>query len=307
MEGDLVRVIQEELIREVRLQDFLPHIEHRPPVIVGILPKSAIFLRWDEEDPRNKRVSVMSELVPAVRTCRYGTRQFQLSVPWTYFLYDFVTKGDPMEGMGWSNVGARVFWAREQVTSLDSELRTALVPNCSQDGNICYGNTGVDARMSLGVRIDRQTDEFYRTTFMHDSGAGSPWGSETGLVNWKRWEEETKKNPAAFLDFPEWEGSKKPAPRGRTHMDKYTARQLLGSHFDRAKPIEAEGLIPPMVQPMTFMRAEEWLASISPFERHQLFVGLTNMQAENPGTIAAPPTTGPGAIEDIGGMEIANV
>lgn len=283
IEGDLIRVLETTLIREARLEDALPFIETKKPVVIGMLPKSALFAYWDESDAMNRRVQLLCEQPPGVRTTIWGNRKFVLSIPWTYYLFDFRVKGTPDAKHPWVMYNSRVFWAKEQVVDMNSELRTALVPNCDETGGICWGSTGIQGNLPLGVRVDRTIADFYASVFTHSNGAGSPWQSETGRDNWAKWDHESKKDPSAFMKFPEWEHEKS------TIMKRYTVAEVLGSYHDRTAPIQVESAIPEMITPMTFGRSEEWLKGITAVDRHRLFVALTNMQADEPATMEAPP------------------
>ena len=183
-----------------------------------------------------------------------------------------------MEGRNWVHVNTRMYWSRENITNLDQELMTAMVPNVAASGNICWGTTSTHQNLSLAQRIDQTIDEFYRTTFTHGSGAGSPWMSETGRDTWARWEEESKKDPAAFLSFPEWDHAKGKKVPGLTYT---TVRKIMGTLSDRSAPIEVIGRIPEIITPMTFGRTEEWLMKLAPEERERIEVGLANIRADS--------------------------
>lgn len=298
IEGDLIKFLNVDVIRTARLQDALSELEHRPPITIGPLPKSAIFVHWDESDPKNKIAEVICEVPPGRRTARYNGRQFQISVPWTYFVYTMRTPANPNDGgTHWTHENSLVYWAFDQIVDLNSMIATALVPNCGENGSICYGSTGVSASLPLGARLDLLTDEFYRTEFTHDSGTGSPWQSETGSSSWARWDAESKKDPAAWRNFPEW----KPGVGGRGggRITQRPLREVLGQRLSRLTPIEMEGRIPDIPEPMTFGRAEEWVMSLDPMYRTRLEVAVANLRAENPEAFgelpaAADPTEDPG-------------
>jgi hypothetical protein len=309
VEGELVRLVQKDIIEEGRLQDMLPFLENRPPITIGILPKSAIIVHWDESNAKQKRAQFLCELAPGLRSARYNERRYQISIPWTYFLFDYTTASHPTDDqIAWQRTNNRIFWAKEPVKNFDSMLGTALVPNCDQFGGICYGDTGVDARLPIGVQMDRLVHEFYSTTFTHDSGTGSPWQSETNNDNWARWDRESRANPNAWQTMPEWEtdeavGTGRRRPARARFITYKTVREILGTLHDRTQPIQVEGMIPEMVMPFTFGRAEEWLGSLTAVDRHRLLTALTNMQADNPGVVEAPPAVAVGA-DDLGGEPI---
>ncbi len=282
MEGDMVRVLEQRVVREVRLQDLMPHIEHRPPVTLGLLPKTAIFAHWDESNPKKKTAQIFAERVAGMHQCSYNQRKYNISIPWTYFLFDFETSGDPMEGRNWMHTNTRLYWAKEQVTKITDPLMTALVPNVDNRGQICWGSTGVDGTLPLGIRVDRTVEEFYRTEFTHSNGAGSPWQSETGQDDWKMWEAKSKLNPAAFLEIPEWDPKNKLKGGYANPVAYTTVAKVLGTLGDRSAPIQVGGRVPEMISPMTFGRAEEWLRKLSNLERTQIVTGMRNLAIEAP-------------------------
>lgn len=295
IEGELVRILDTNIIREARLDEVMPHLEHRPPLAIGPIPKTAKFMYWDESNARARRAQFLCELPPARRTVPYNNNPSVISIPWTYFLFDFRTAGPPSEGNTvWEHTNSRIFWARQEVVNYDSQLRTALVPNCDGMGGICYGGTGVPAGLPLNVRVDRLVAEFYATNFTHDSGAGAPWQSQTGSHSWARWIRESENDPEAWNRFPEWENNGRV---GRGGMATYTVRQAMGSVHDRTQPIQLIGAIPAMTTPFTFGRAEEWLRSEAlgateeerRIYRHRLLVALQNLHAEDPGFAAPAP------------------
>lgn len=296
IEGDLVVTETYDILSEVRLEDLLPQIEHRPPVFIAGTPRTMHSMYWDESDPQNRRALILAELPPNRRQCRYERRRYTLAIPWTYFLYQF-TMGPSNDTRNWMQTDSRVFWAREEVTGLDSMIGRALVPNCSANGSICYGTTQIPATLPLRARVDRLTSEFYATTFMHDSGAGSPWGSETGSTNWARWHTESENDPLAWQRFPEW------GRDGHPGIPMQTLRELLESAVGEVRPttIEVTDRIPDMVMPMTFGRAEEWARRIDPMQRFRLRRALQIIEGEDPDAIQAPVEVAP---EDPGGEEI---
>lgn len=302
--GNLVQVHERNLVREARLEDFLPFVENRPPITIGKLPKTAVLVRWDESDARYRHVKMLVELAPGVRECRYAGRRYTLSIPWTYFLFEYRTTGNPNQSnTPWELRQNRIFWARQEVLDLDSQLATALVPNCDETGTICYGNTGVDASLPLNVRVDRTVSEFYHTTFMHDSGTGSPWQSETGSHTWARWHRESVADPAAWTKFPEWESTT--ARRNEGRITYQTVREVFDAHMERPSVINVVGTIPDLPMPFTFGRAEEWLTTqvTDPGNRHRLLVALQNVQADEPTAVAPPPEVNE-VDDDLGGEPI---
>lgn len=292
MSGQTARIMETTLLREVPIEDLLAELENRPPIVIGPLPHTAVMFRFDESNPDHKRATFLCEQPAQMRSLRYANRRYDLSVPWTYFVYDYETRGNPsLHDTAWQVINIRVFWAREQVRDSKSELARALVPNCDHLGGICYGGTLAPTSLPLGQRLDRMTMEFYRSTFTHDSGTGSPWQSETGSNTWTEWAKQSKDDPNAWKRFPEWDSKK--ATLGHGKIDYTTVSEAMGKfvELDLSKPIEVVGAIPERPYPATFGRLEEYLRGEdwTPETRHRLLVALQNMGADDPGLIAAPP------------------
>lgn len=290
--GDIADIEEVELIRSVPIDLFFAQVENRPAQNFGPLPLTARFIRWDESNQRERHLFVMTELPPGIRNLRFLNRRYNLSIPWTYFLYDFWTREDPTTFRGiWSQNRVKVFWAEEQATNWDSPLARALIANCDTNGVICYGDTGVDVTLPINARIDRLTTDFYLTTFMHDSGTGVPFQSE-GAQTWARWEMETAQHGAtAFRNFPEWRTEYMPTRTVQEHFNFYARHEGTGEQITETPVMPmVQGGIPDLPTAFTFQRAEEWLRQdgITAVDRHRLFVALQNQEAENPGFIEAP-------------------
>lgn len=300
IEGDMVRTVNTEVVSQVRLEDLLPRIESRPPVFVGALPKTAKFIYYDESDPNRKRMIVLAELEPGRRSCRYNDRRYDLSIPWTYWRYDFQAPNDARND-NWQQINSRVFWAQEEATSLDSRLGRALVPNCGPEGSICYGTTAIPANIALGPRVDRLVHSFYATTFTHDSGTGSPWGGETRSTSWNRWALESRDDIHAWRRFPEWATDPNNRDGHPSILPMHTVRDALQDLTPRPSFTNIEDAIPPMTIPFTIGRAVEWYrGSFTPDQRIRMRTAMDLAIGEGGEgfAVAAPPR--PGEVEDIG-------
>lgn len=303
---DMVEIFDKNPVRTVTLDDFIRSVETKSAIDSPRLPKTIAFMRQDESNQHGRIIQILTELEPAVRSLRMRNRRFRLSLPWTYFLYTFTTAQAIRQANTWQMGQVRVFWAQEQATNYESVLRTALIANCDHQGIICYGNTGVPVTLPLMTRIDRLTNEFYSTTFMHDSGTGAPWSSEEGNTLWARWERESANDAGAWRRFPEWDESIGDIGDNRGHMQRYTVQDLMGSTQLVPNPI-IEGVIPELpANQVTFGAAEEWLRrpEIGPVNRHRLLIALQNQHAEDPAFIEAPPVPAEGTMVEEGGTPI---
>lgn len=309
--GDLVDIEEVELIRRVPMADMFNAITTKEPVAIGPLGVSAKFIYVDESNPRERHLLVMTEVNAGLKNMRYLNRRFNLSVPWTYFLYDFRT-AEPIATARrpWGMGSVFVYWSPDQVNSWDGLLYRAFVPNCDHNGLICYGDTGVTVDLPLNVRTDRLTSEFYRTTFTHDSGTGVPWQTE-GAVTWARWEQETAAHgAAAYRNFPEWTDRNRMPTRTVTEAFHRFTRNFGDGEEPQPIPMpNVPGGIPDLPRPMTFGRAEEWLQTngITAVDRHRLLTALQNLHADEPAAIEAPvePAINPNDINHAeGGMPL---
>ena len=300
IEGDMVRTVETNIISQVRLEDLLPKIESRPAIFVGAVAKTAKFFYYDESNPDRKRMIVLAELEPGRRNCRYNDRRYDISIPWTYWRYDFQAPNDGRND-NWQQVNSRVFWAREEATTLDSMLGRALIPNCGPEGSICYGTTAIPANIPLGPRIDRLVHSFYATTFTHDSGTGSPWGSETHSATWNRWAVESREDPHAWRRFPEWELEGRGDAANPMIRPLQSVADVLKDLTPRPSFSNIQDAIPPMVIPFTVGRAVEWFnTSFNPDQRLRMraAMDLAIVEGGEGFVQAAPPL--PNQAEDIG-------
>lgn len=303
IEGDLVRVINVDVITQAALTDILPHIENRPPITM-FKPRSAIFTHWDESNPSNKIVKFLCELAPGTRAIVKNNRRYRIALPWTYFVFSFSTSRDINQGASWSIIDYFVFHSRDRVTGLDSRLWSAFLPNVYSDGRICFGSTGPDTNQPLADRVDQLVNNWYLTQFNNDvhGTRQHPLPYRGRLPNgWALWVNATNERGASsYLDWPEWEMT-----NGEEGVESFTVREVLGiqdentartsNHGDnirinpdRVTSPTVRDAIPEIISPMTFGRAEEWLRTITPVDRFRLNVALQNMVADDPATLQEP-------------------
>lgn len=303
IEGELVRVIDVNVLQQARLADVLPHIENRPPITM-FHPRSVIFTHWDESDPQNKRVKFLCELPPAVRSIVKSDRRYRIALPWTYFVFSFSTAGDVSVGANWQIIDYFVFHTRDRVRNLDSRLWTAFLPNVYEDGRICFGSTGVRTDQPLADRVDEMVNNWYLTQFNNDVHGTRhhplPYGGR--LPNgWALWVNATTEGGASsYLNWPEWNQT-----NGEDGVSSFTVREALGiveanvrtgnrlaDHIrispERVLNPSVTDAIPPIIAPMTFGRSEEWLRTLTPVQRHRLNVALQTIITETPDAVQAP-------------------
>lgn len=304
IEGGVVRIIEKKIIAEKRLEDVLPGLEFRPPLMSPLLPRSCILFYWDETDPKKKMLIMLCEAMPGIKNIVKEGYRYKMAMPWAYFVFIATTAGDP-NGKSWSVEKYKAFHARDRVTNLDSKMAVAFLPNVDENARICYGATATKENQPLADRIDTLVNEWYVTLFTDHLIEGRRHPRPFGATNWKPWVDATVEHgPTAYLKFPEWNDPL---------CLRWTVRTAMGLKDIpvEMKEMTAIGEIPEIPQPMTFGRAEEWAKNLAPEQRQRLLGALTNMKADNPKLfkaaeekdVAAPAVKGTGG-KHAGGEQI---
>lgn len=282
IEGELASIVQKTIVRQMPLKDLMPHLVQKVPVTVPTLPRSAVFTHWDESNPQQKKLYILAEMPPGVRTIMKhirGTnqrRRYRLAFPWSYFWFVAVQEGTRT----WALTNYNAYHAPKKYEGMNDDLFVAFIPNVyRQNGNICFGSAGVNPNQSIADQIDWLVNNWYVTEFNGDLDGEMvyPFGGTT----FKPWVDATANSSNAWKDFPEWTNG----ARVKTNV---TA--LLGpANQPRVTEIRAEWAIPEIESPFTFGRAEEWLASLRAIDRGRLKIALENIVAENPSAVETPP------------------
>jgi hypothetical protein len=255
LEGGIYREVQRTVVRELPLSQVMPELIVIKPVTTPVMPRSHIMSRWDESQPPARKLTVLCELQPALRVVRKSNRKYRLAMPWTYFIFRASTTaaGRGRQGINaidWGLENYSVFHAKDRVTGPDSTVITALLPNVYESGEICFGQTGADGRMSIQDRIDALVNEWYLTEFnshvLNQRAHPFPFNSQ----GWAEWVKRTRENPVAWNEWPEWDD---PSIR------KWTIAELMDGEKDRMAPIEVVDRIPELVPQPTFGRATQWV------------------------------------------------
>lgn len=291
IQGELVSIINEEIVRQLPLADFSANLVQKVPVTIPLLPRTAVFAHWDETNPNEKRLYILAELPPGIRTIikQRGTenRKYKLAFPWTYFWFVAV-----QSGARWSITTYKCFHAREQFSSLEQPLTVAFCHNVYRDtGDICFGSAGAPANQSIANQVDWLVNNWYQTRFNADLEGQMRY--PFGGTSYKAWVDQTASDGNCWRDFPEW-------TNGVRHQ--LTVTQLIGAGVARATRIIADYAIPEIPAPMTFGRAEEWLRSLTAENRGRLRVALNNIGADNPDAIVDPIREENVPVEDDGGL-----
>lgn len=306
IENGLVRRVTRQTSDAVPLAEILPHLQSTTQDITLFHPRSAIFTA--RRTVRNStEMSFFCELPAGRRNIRKIDRTYDLSMPWTYFLFT-LTSPTPDNLIGWQLINRRVFHAPQRVMDQNARVWAAFLPNVDDMANICFGTTGVNTELPLPQRIDKMVDDWYLTEFNNDMHAGRvhPLPFNAPLPNgWRLWVEATREHGgSAFLRFPEWAANPaRPSESGPNWL----VSDLLSTRTERPAVATVIDAIPPIPEGATFGRTEEFVANVlDPVGRLRLEVALANHRAEHPEDFAVPEVlaTFTPSLEDDGGIPI---
>ncbi len=299
IQGELVQLVERNVVRQMKLQEFMPHLVKELPVTLPTLPLSARFVHYDPTNPIAKIINVLCEVPAGIRTITKDNthngskRRYKLAFPWTYFWMTAVSQGTRMDSFVLNNY--KCFHARERYTKPPGELFVAFLPNIyAESGEICFGNTA-ETVGSLADQIDGIVNNFFVTEF-NDHLDGSEMVFPFGGSNFKNWVDATEQYGAsAWKRFPEWESGVR---------TKFTIEDLIeGSTKLRTTDIKSSIVIPEIPAPMTFGLAEEWLMNLTSQQRGRLKVAMANIKDENPEAIDETPQVVTEVTED-GGVPV---
>lgn len=299
IQGELVQVVERQVVRQIKLQDLMPHMVKELPVTLPVLPRTAVFVHYDPTNPTAKRINFLCEVPAGIRTITKenktggNKRRYKLAFPWTYFWITAVSQGTKLDSFVIDNYKA--LHSRNRFTKVEgSEFYVAFLPNIySVSGEICFGSTGAPVG-SLADQVDDIVNNFYLTEFNdHLDRTDMVW--PYGGSNFKNWVEATEvKGAAAYKTFPEWDNG------ART---KFTMADLIGTSSKlRTERIEGSVVIPEIPSPMTFGRAEEWFKNLSKQDRGRLKIAMENLVEDDPDAIEMPQAVA--EVADDGGIPV---
>lgn len=288
IDGGLVRILNTEVIREAKLEDFLPKLERRVPTMMPMLPHNTRAVYFDPTDEADLKIGIVIELPPKVRTIttqpdaweRAGRKNqaYLVSLPYTVFYFNLTSH----DGDTWEFRDYCAFFAKDQMKDLNHKLVPALLPNVFGNGRICFGNTAPAATTTLADRVNSIVNEFYLSNFNnvgHTRAHYLPWNSP----DFDKWVKESKDNPLCWLQFPEFqEGT--PEWNLQEHHTVKGMFERHGGAIPRTEPHTGVGTIPEVAMRPTFGKVQEWVDNLTPGQRYRLNVALgrtTQPVAEN--------------------------
>lgn len=282
IEGGLVRRKNVTVVAEQRLEDILPFMERRMPVTALGLPDNLVAIHYDEQDPTNRKIELLIQLPPKVRTLPLARQAVhpKVAIPWTIFHFSLHAFTDNPTGADWVFDYYRCFFARQSGQHLDQTIIPALLPNVFESGEICFGTTAAHAAATIGERINQIVNDWYLSNFNnigHTRRNYLPWHSH----DFSRWVEETERNPRCWEDWPEWNADD-------NTQQKFVLRDIFAPDIDVKATLVLPDGIPDIPVTPTFGTAEDWLRQLRPDQRYRLRVGLDNIAAEDPDAIQAP-------------------
>lgn len=264
IEGDLVQEIEENVISQVALHDFLPLIERRPGVHTPILPTNTRAVYWDSSNPETQKLFMLIEREPQIITMshhvedRNPAKMYRLSIPWSQFFFA-ATTSDPMRPGSYILQQYKVFWTKQRMT--DPKARNmipALVPNIYDDGRICFGDTAVDANQPFSDRMDATINNFYINDFNNHLTIKYP----NNWRGWKEWVEMSEKAPTDWINWPNWDN-------GKHRLNSWESLTNTAIE-DRTELVIANDGIAPLNLGATWGAANEWWLSLNNNQRARL-------------------------------------
>lgn len=291
IEGELVTFVEKNVTRQVTLAELLPHLENRVVVEVPSLPRSAVFVRYDESNPPLKKAYFLCEIAPGIKNIIKNGRRYRLAMPWTYLWFECTSDGS---NSVWSIEDYRAFHAKEQYRDMNSPMVKAFNPNLYEDGRICFGSTGAPITLPLGERIDHLVNNWYLTEFNND--LEDYFHLPHNYDSFRDWVEASRENANCWMGWANWS-----SPDWTI-----TVKELVDDHTTRPLVATVAGQIRPIQVPYTFGRAEEYLRTLSPEMRGRLLVALENIAADNSADVVRPemPTAFNFDADDDGGEPI---
>jgi hypothetical protein len=297
IEGDLVKVTERKVIKQIKLESLMPHLVRKDPVTFPVLPASARFVHFDPTTPNMNKLYILAEIPPGIRTITkenknaVNKRRYRLAFPWTYFWFTAVQEGGLTRN--YTITDYRCFHARQRFEGPPGEFYVAFCPNVYKDNaTICFGSTGAPPG-PIDQQIDHIVNNWYVSEFNdHLDRTDMAW--PFGGNSFKNWVDRTATDgPSAWKNFPEWDsGIRK----------KFTITDLIGQGVVRITQMTGELVIPEIPTPMTFGRAEEWWRGLSPVNRGRLKVAMGNLIEDDPDSIEMPPAIV--EVTDDGGVPV---
>ena len=283
IENGVVKIIRQETERTVALSEFVRGLERRVPVELPLIARSQVFTYWDETDANHKKMYILAEIAPNVRTIHKRGRtlkNYRLALPWTYMWFIAETSGD-IHGNNWSITNGQVFFSKVRYTRPDEKiLMPAFLPNLYANGGVCWGSTGASHNQSLADQIDERVNGWYLSDFNSDLDhhVRYPYGG----TNFKRWVEESKDDPACWMKWPEWED---------TSLEKWSVQELFNANqggIELIPRFNSRIAIPEVVLPYTFGRWEDFWRSIPAEHRGRAIIAAQNLIGDVGEAVFAP-------------------
>ena len=304
IEGEVVRHVRREIIAVTSLAAASPHLEVQAPSIYPLLPRNTVACAFDgetqrgavlvEREPERINVSVHFDLgltgnTPdadfnrAVETAGRGrTAQFNIQLPYLYFLYGFRLQVNRTDGGAALNDftldRTNLYMSRDRLPNLTTRLWKAKMMNV-QNARICWGYTTHDGG-TMANRINHMVNEFPVTLFNNHYGIPLP----RGVASLTAWEEGSEADPMYYRGWAHWEGQPDAAPAATLLRDAMSRTEAA-----RLTQLPEPGdwgniLIPQPPQQFTIGRLRQWLDDIPRPLRRRFIEAATAMAADIPAT-----------------------
>lgn len=267
IDGGLVSIVSRSVETSIPLEEWVQSIERRSPLMLPTLPVGTKAVYYDPTDRNQERFAVLIERDPHIFTMNYGTRNYELSLPYVRFFFQATTR-NPESNLEWSLTDYRVFFAKTPyVNPSTSDMIAALLPNVYEDGRICFGSTAADADQTIAQRLNQTVNEFFLSRFNGDLHIRRP----NGAPSYTSWLAMTQNDPTAWVDWTDWSNP------SRWSLEMLARNMRPESRFE---PMVAADPIPEVPLGATFGRITEWLQTMTPIQRTRFIAAATAFPEE---------------------------
>lgn len=258
------------------LSEVLPLLTTYSPLELSPLPKGLVYIITEPPTAGQAiRVRLLVERPPGLQRILYKhgparstvqAESWRISIPYQFFY--FTLEGSQMmtptaTNIIWSPRQWGLFWSKEPFRDLQQPVTNARMPNCWENGNICFGSTSVQANQSMGHFVDEAINTFWTSEFNHD--LDYPWPYRT----MQRWQDASEANPDVWQEWGFWPTERMTLEERlrRAHPDGQAWRMPVPSSVD-AVPIPAIETLP------SFHNVEEWAAGMTNAQRERILAVL---------------------------------
>lgn len=212
IEGERVKYLNTEVVKEVSVADFVGHIEENLPINTGILPRNCLYMKRE-----GRRVAYMIEVPAMLCPVKLRNRKkegkaaklhnFVISTPFTQFY---------VGGSASNNIVNKVYVSvtKSPVRTLKDKVYISPYLNIFDQGTsyVCTGNMILSDKLDFIGKINGIVSLFFEAESNDDLMPNIPKGFSTTPSRYteyyKEWDELTKKDRffgvSDSVEYPEF-------------------------------------------------------------------------------------------------------